>query len=259
MLTRASTLPVENCEGHPGDPLRRDGRGQAAAFRGFRAMAGVRGRVGAAIAAVALVAGTAAQAAPSCWRAGEVQAARVRQMQTMLMVATLRCRAARLDIVADYDAFVTRQNAAIAAANRRIKQHFAAAGGAQADYDRFATSLANGFGDDETSEASCAEAAALARDGSAAVDDAALDGLAAARLFPAALEGGACDGPATPQLAKAVTGPAPVVMLAAAPRAPVTLPADVVAALTVMARFRDTPDAPATAGTGAMQVAAIAK
>jgi hypothetical protein len=217
------------------------------------------------------IASMPAQAAPSCWADREVSAARVRQMQTMLMVAALRCRAGGIDIVADYDGFVTAQHDQIVAANLVIKQHFAQAGGNQVDYDRFATSLANGYGDAETNQGTCAEAAAMAHEGSAATA-AALQQVASARLFPAALPGGPCAAPAGTTLA-AVTAPtpvpaeeapAPILMLAAAfpaaPAAPppVTLPNDVIAALTVLARYHAAQPMLASATVAPTQIAAVA-
>ena len=188
--------------------------------------------------------GTTVPAQAGCWTARETGAAQVRDMQTMLMVAALRCRAAHIDISADYDGFVIAQKDAITAANLVIKQHFAAQGGNQADYDRFATSLANGFGDDATTEATCAEAAALAHEGSAAAP-VQLKQVAEARVFPASLPGGVCDAPATPVVIAAATpvkdeALPPVIALAAPPAAqqPMTLPADVVAALTVLAHYK---------------------
>jgi hypothetical protein len=197
--------------------------------------------------------GATVPAQAGCWTARDASAAQVREMQTMLMVAALRCRAAHIDISADYDGFVIAQKDAIAAANLIIKQHFAGQGGNQADYDRFATSLANGFGDDSTTEATCAEAATLAHDGSAAAP-AQLQQVADTRVFPASLPGGVCDAPATPVVLAAAT-PAkaeplpPVVALAAPPavQQPVTLPADVVAALTVLAHYKAVEAAPTTA------------
>lgn len=241
-------------------------------------MAYVNGKARALALGLSLIATTAAQAAPSCWQAREVSAARVRQMQTMLMVATLRCRAAHLDISDDYNAFMTAQNQAVSAANLLIKQHFAQAGMTQVDYDHFATSLANGYGDAETDAGACADAAALAHEAMAATETGGLDRVAAARLFPAAMPGGACDGPVAPVLAKvdpiaprivvaaAKAEPLPPVLALAAPAplpvapAPVTLPADVVAALTVMARFHDAQMmATATPAAGPTQVAAVGK
>lgn len=209
----------------------------------------------AAAAILSILSTTAAQASTSCWGGRELSAAHVRQMQTMLMVATLRCRAARIDISPEYNGFITAQNPAITAANMVIKQHFAQAGGAQSDYDRFATSLANGYGDDDTSAASCAEAAALAHEAAAVTDAGALDRVVAARLFPAALPGGLCEAPAMP-IARAAPSPVepsplpPLLALAApeplpATAQPVALPAEVLAALAVMARFHDAQTAPA--------------
>lgn len=220
-------------------------------------------------AAALALAGTAvalpAQAQAHCWADREVAAAQVRDMQTMLMVAALRCRAAHIDISADYDGFVTTHKAAIDQANLAIKQHFAQAGGAQSDYDHFATSLANVFGDDETSEATCAEASALAHEASATAPTG-LGALAMARVFPAALPGGSCAAPVGGTTLAAVSAsPAkldaqPVLIALAAPTppaaAPVTLPADVVTAMTVMARYQATQGAVAPAPV--MTAAAVA-
>lgn len=211
-------------------------------------------RIGAFLAAGALVATVPVQA--QCWGEAEQAAARVHQFQTMLMVTALRCHAAGIDITGDYGRFVTGQAGAITRANLVIKQHFAAAGGAQADYDRFATALANHYGTGATSPADCAESAALAHD-AAAADAAGLEALASTRLFPAVLPGGACGAPtmataapttrrarpATVTLALAappVQAAAPPILPLAPPppeRAPVTLPAEVTTALAVLARF----------------------
>jgi hypothetical protein len=200
-------------------------------------------------AALALAAtGAAVPAQAHCWAEREAAAAQVREMQTMLMVAALRCQAAHIDISADYNGFVSTQKAALEHANLVIKQHFAAAGGQQADYDHFATSLANGFGDDQTNESSCAEAATLAHDATYTTADA-VEALATARVFPVALPDGSCAVPAvgTTFASAAAASPAesevqPTLIALAPPSppaaAPVALPADVVAAMTVMARYQ---------------------
>lgn len=243
----------------------------------------------AALALAATGAAVPAQAQTHCWAPREVRAAQVRQMQTMLMVAALRCRAAGIQMSEDYNGFVKTKLDALSAANLVIKQHFVQNGGTQDDYDRFTTSLANSFGDDETTSATCAEAATLAHDGAGAAAAEALEAIALVRVFPAALPGGSCEAPAAP-VAMAALVPAedaralpPLVRIAApsaasaalptfAPAAPsgpglvalaapakatplaryaaaqapapvptqqpVTLPADVVAAMTVLARFQ---------------------
>jgi hypothetical protein len=209
--------------------------------------------------------GTAVPAQAKCWNDREVASAQVREMQTMLMVAALRCRAAHIDISADYGTFVVAQKDAIDHANLVIKTHFAQAGGQQSDYDRFATSLANGFGDDETTEASCAEAVRLAHDGAAVTADA-LEAMAAARVFPAVLPEGACAAPArTAVTIAAAVAPKkdaplpPIINLAPPPveTAAVQLPADVIAAMTVLARFQAQQAAAPTVAPGATQVAIV--
>ena len=224
----------------------------------------------AALALAATGAAVPAQAQGHCWAEREVAAAQVREMQTMLMVAALRCRAAKIDISAEYNGFVTTQKDAIEHANLVIKQHFAAAGGEQADYDHFATALANGFGDDQTSESSCAEASTLAHDATAA-PPAGVEALAMARVFPTALPDGDCAAPAVGvtlavamPVATAKAEPQPTLIALAPPppeaATPVTLPADVVAAMTVMARFQASRDVapPALAAIKApTQIAAV--
>ncbi len=212
------------------------------------------------LAGVALAAtGMAAplQAASTCWSPAEANAAQIRDMQTMLMVAALRCRAAHIDISADYDGFVIAQKDMLAAANLVIKRHFAAAGGSQADYDRFATSLANGFGDDATTDATCADAAALAHDGSAAAP-AQLEQVALGKVFPAMLPGGACSTATSATVAASASlndEMQPPVIALAAPQEPITLPVDVVAALTVLAHYKASEMAPSAP---AVQTAALA-
>jgi hypothetical protein len=198
--------------------------------------------------------------ANACWGAEAASAAHVRQLQTMLMVATLRCHAAGIDMATDYDQFVAAQREAITHANLVIRRHFGEGEGGTAEYDRFTTSLANGYGDDATTAESCAAALALAHDGAAAAP-AALDGLASARATLAALPGGDCGGaPVKPAVAP--LAPAPLLALAApapvqeGPK-PVALPADVLAALTVLARFQAGPAAPVTPAP-VTQVAAAA-
>ncbi len=171
----------------------------------------------------AMSAAVPAQAQAHCWNEREAAAAQVRELQIKLMVAALRCRAARMDITADYDDFVASQRSALDHASFVIKQHFAAEGGTQADYDRFGTSLANGYGDDATTDGSCAEAAMIAHDASM-IAPVTLEPFAAARLFPASLPGGRCG--MMPAVAQAVPAPVAASVVAAAPPPP-PVPAEV--------------------------------
>ena len=126
-------------------------------------------------AAAALTAAGAApaQAAMSCWNENQVAAARVRDLQSRLMVDALRCRAYGIDILGAYNEFVRSNRATIQAANTVIFGQFARSfgPGAQSEYDRFATALANEYGGNETSGESCAEAASIAAEAVAANGD----------------------------------------------------------------------------------------
>ncbi len=149
----------------------------------------------AALAAMAMivVAPLPAQAA-GCWAAQDVSAAKVRDLQTMLMVAALRCQASGNDVIADYNAFVSASRGPIAAMNQRLKAHFWIEGSAegQMQYDRFTTALANAHGRDETGGDTCAEVAAIAQEAAAAPTIDGLIAIAEARMVNPALPGGAC-------------------------------------------------------------------
>jgi hypothetical protein len=128
-----------------------------------------------AAAAAAATAGAApAQAAAmSCWNESQVAAARVRDLQSRLMVDALRCRAYGIDILGAYNEFVRSNRATIQAANTVILGQFTRSfgPGGQSEYDRFTTALANEYGGAATSGESCAEAASLAAEAVAANGD----------------------------------------------------------------------------------------
>lgn len=89
-----------------------------------------------------------AQAA-ACWTADSVAAAKVRDLETMLMVSALRCRTSGHDFLNTYNSFVRASRAPLTVANDRLRAHFAAGLGANAGlnaYDRYVTSLANRYG-----------------------------------------------------------------------------------------------------------------
>ena len=122
-------------------------------------------------AAVALSLSSAAPAvASACWSEADVSAAKVREMQTQLMVAALRCRAGGVDILANYNRFLHAKRGEITAANARLRAHFLAANRrtGERDYDRYTTSLANGYGGARTNQGSCADAASLADEAASA-------------------------------------------------------------------------------------------
>lgn len=126
------------------------------------------------VAAIVMVAAAMpAQAAMACWNESETAAARVRDLQSRLMVDALRCRALGIDILGAYNEFVRSNRATLQAANAVIMAQFARGFGqaGQSEYDRFTTALANTYGGDATSGETCAEAASLAAEAVAAGGD----------------------------------------------------------------------------------------
>ena len=126
-----------------------------------------------ASAALLLCVAAPAQAVMGCWNETQVAAAKVRDLQSRLMVATLRCQAMGVNVSEAYNRFVAANRTTIQGANGVIMAAFRAGHGGQAQtqYDRFATALANIYGDDATNQNVCAETAAAAEEAAAAAGD----------------------------------------------------------------------------------------
>lgn len=168
-----------------------------------------------AFAAGGLLALQPAQAAMGCWNAQRTAAAKVRDLQSRLMVAALRCKAIGVDVAGAYNEFVRRNREALQATNGLIHAQFETGYGKDADlyYDRFATSLANRYGGDATNAEVCDEIASAAQEGAEAAGDLGKLLAIADRFGPAPeLPGGACGTPAE-------------LLPAAAPSLPPALPA----------------------------------
>ena len=123
-------------------------------------------RFGAAVASLAL-ATAAMPATAGCWNADETAAATVRELQSTLMVAALRCQAAHNGFMEDYNGFLRANRTAIQQMNDRIKTHFVKAVGPVRGitaYDVFTTSLANSHGAEGASPELCAGMSALSRE-----------------------------------------------------------------------------------------------
>jgi hypothetical protein len=126
-----------------------------------------------AAAAAMLCVAMPAQAAMGCWNSSQVAAAKVRDLQSRLMVATLRCQAMGADVSGAYNSFVRANRTAIQGANAVLLAQFRSGYGSQGEtqYDRFATALANIYGADATDSGICAETAALAEEAAQANGD----------------------------------------------------------------------------------------
>lgn len=152
------------------------------------------GKAAIAAATAALCLANAPANAAGCWSREEAAAAKVRELQTMLMVGALRCRASGIDILPSYNAFVSANRQAITAMNDRLKAHFAVSGPAEGQrrYDRFTTSLANAYGAGETGPESCAEMADLADEARGASGSAELIAIAERSVPASEPSGGSC-------------------------------------------------------------------
>jgi hypothetical protein len=97
------------------------------------------------LAATAIV---AAPAHATCWKADRVAAAKIRDLETMLMVSALRCRA-QGNMLARYNKFVVQARPALTQVNDTLRAHFAEAvgsGRALNAYDGYVTKIANRYG-----------------------------------------------------------------------------------------------------------------
>lgn len=104
----------------------------------------------AAAATLALVSVSSQANAASCWSARAVEAAQVRDFETGMMVATLRCQIKGTDLSGHYNRFIREKRAVLTSVNDELRAKFTGQGlrgnAALNAYDRFVTSLANGYG-----------------------------------------------------------------------------------------------------------------
>ncbi len=103
----------------------------------------------AGITAMLAAALTSVPAQAKCWRADEVRAAKVRDMETMLMVSALRCRTGADDFMARYNGFVVASRPALSAVNTTLRGHYEATmpkAAALNAYDKFVVRIANRYG-----------------------------------------------------------------------------------------------------------------
>lgn len=131
----------------------------------------MRGALG--LAAAALLYAQPASATMSCWDEHETAAAKIRDLQSRLMVATLRCRAIGIDVLTAYNDFVRINRTTLQQANGVIKAQFDRGYGREGQrfYDSFTTAMANQYGADATSGQVCEETASVAAEAVAAQGD----------------------------------------------------------------------------------------
>jgi hypothetical protein len=146
------------------------------------------------VGAVLALASTPVNAA--CWTQNEVAAAKVRDLDTMLMVSGLRCRFKSAALLQTYNAMVVRHRAALTQANMLLQSHFSPAAGVANELDRYVTRVANRYGA-RAEDLTCASLQSIAE---AVLNEAstlpALVALADRAAIAPELPGGACDAPA---------------------------------------------------------------
>jgi hypothetical protein len=112
----------------------------------------------------AVVTALSVQPAQACWSSAAQDAAKIKHLNTMLMVTALRCRNTADNFLPQYNRFVTKHNALIGSQNTVLKSHLAAthgAGGAMNALDRMSIGYANSYGNGHK-EMDCGQLKALA-------------------------------------------------------------------------------------------------
>ncbi len=117
--------------------------------------------------AVAVICTSATPAfSASCWQAEEASAAKVRDLQTRLMVAGLKCRGNGPEMLAVYNRFVVAHRSSIQRYNNVLRARFirlSGKSGGERDYDRYTTALANAYGATDADQQACDEMVVLAK------------------------------------------------------------------------------------------------
>ena len=106
-------------------------------------------RTGKVAALCVLAAMTIATPAQACWTSAEQDAAKVANLNMMMMVSALRCRKGPDDFLADYNRFVKNNNPVIGSQNAAVRNHFARTNGngnADLAMDKFIIGIANSYG-----------------------------------------------------------------------------------------------------------------
>lgn len=97
----------------------------------------------------ALLISVSVQPAQACWTNAAQDAAKIKHLNTMLMVTALRCRNTADNFLPEYNRFVTRHNSLIGSQNTELKRYLSAtygARGADGALDRMSIGYANSYG-----------------------------------------------------------------------------------------------------------------
>jgi hypothetical protein len=123
-------------------------------------------KTGKLAALIALAATMVAHPAQACWTNSEQDAAKVANLNMMMMVSALRCRHGQDNFLNEYNRFVSSNNAVLGSQNAAVRSHFArinGSKGADAAMDKFVIGIANNYGGGHES-LGCAQLKVIAGD-----------------------------------------------------------------------------------------------
>ena len=109
---------------------------------------------------LALAGAVSTPVAAACWEAEEYEAARMRDLQTVLMVSALKCGRADPSMPGAYNRWVGRAKDKLVAGEQKLLAHFVREGD-KARYDKFTTALANRYSEYAEDAKFCERAKAL--------------------------------------------------------------------------------------------------
>ncbi|MBL0925140.1 MAG: S-adenosyl-L-homocysteine hydrolase [Sphingomonadaceae bacterium] len=98
---------------------------------------------------VAVAASMSIQPVQACWTNAAQDAAKIKHLNTMLMVTALRCRNTSDNFLPQYNRFVAKHNGLIGSQNAALRNHLAqtyGARGAEGALDRMSIGYANSYG-----------------------------------------------------------------------------------------------------------------
>ncbi|QGN53742.1 S-adenosyl-L-homocysteine hydrolase [Novosphingobium sp. Gsoil 351] len=149
--------------------------------------------VAAALLAATSLVGTTPAQAQSCWGTEAVNAAKLRNLDIMLMVTALRCRMGPANFQPDYYRFSAAHQAELNVANGVLRAQFAGGGAAAANraLDKMSTRIANSYGLGHP-DLDCSELRKVTRDLATTRTRSALLDAADALVGAPAIPGGSC-------------------------------------------------------------------
>lgn len=117
-------------------------------------------RLAVSLAILGLASGGATPVAAACWEPEEYEAARMRDLQTVLMVSALKCGRADPEMPGAYNKWVGRAKAKLVEGEQKLLAHFVREGD-KSKYDKFTTALANRYSEYAEDPRFCARAKLL--------------------------------------------------------------------------------------------------